>query len=55
MSRVGKLLSATLAFVVGHLLYQLMQAEPNWSVAWERIWFQANAIIMYEILWANYE
>ena len=53
MSRISKLLSAVSGLAVGHLLYQYLQAEPNFGIAWERTWFQVNAIVLYEIFWGK--
>jgi hypothetical protein len=53
VSRIFKLSSAVFGLVVGHLLYQYLQTEPNWGIAGEFIWLQVNAIVLYEILFGK--
>lgn len=41
----GDLVLIIAAMSLGTIAYQLIQAEPNWATAIERIWFQGSTLI----------
>lgn len=48
--RIFDVLSATLAFGLGNYIYQLLQTTPDYSIAFERTYFQFIAVALYEML-----
>lgn len=53
MSRTAKLVVACFALLAGQAIYGALQSDPNWSLVWERVWFQINAVVLYEVLWTK--
>lgn len=51
--RIFDVLSATLAFGLGNCIYQLLQTTPDYSLAFERTYFQFIAAALYEMLWVD--
>ena len=51
--RIFNVLSATLAFGLGNCIYQLLQITPDYSLAFERTYFQFIAVALYDMLWVD--
>lgn len=51
--KIFNVLSATLAFGLGNCIYQLLQTTPDYTLAFERAYFQFIAVALYEMLWSD--
>lgn len=51
--RISNVLRATLTFALCNFIYQLLQTTPDYSVAFERTYFQFIAAVLYEMIWVD--
>ncbi len=51
--RIFRVLTATIGFLIGNYIYQLLQTTPDYSIAFERTYFQFIAVALYEMLWVD--
>ena len=45
-----KALAVFIGVAAGNFAYQLVQADPSWTTALERSWFQGSALFAYYIM-----
>ena len=51
--RISNVLRATLVFALCNFIYQFLQTTPEYSVAFERTYFQFIAAVLYEMIWVD--